>query len=109
MLFHSQRHHWINPRRTVSRHEAGAHRDEHEHHAGGDHRRCVARRQLKQQPRELAGCESAGNPCRGNTECEAGDHDRMTKPLNNSYHDIWMEMHEDLIATLGLKRTEADA
>jgi hypothetical protein len=40
---------------------------------------------------------------------EAGDHDRMTKPLNNSYHDIWMEMHEDLIATLGLKRTASDA
>jgi DNA-binding MarR family transcriptional regulator len=40
---------------------------------------------------------------------EAGDIDRFTKPLANSYHDIWMEWHEDLIATMALTRTAADA
>lgn len=39
----------------------------------------------------------------------AGDRDGFTRPLANSYHDIWMELHEDLIASLGLARTAADA
>jgi hypothetical protein len=38
-----------------------------------------------------------------------GDRDAFTRPLANSYHDVWMEMHEDLIATLKLARTAADA
>jgi hypothetical protein len=40
---------------------------------------------------------------------QAGDRDGFTRPLANSYHDVWMEMHEDLIMTLGLVRTAADA
>ena len=40
---------------------------------------------------------------------EAGEIEGLTKPLANSYHDIWMELHEDLIVTLQLTRTEADA
>jgi hypothetical protein len=40
---------------------------------------------------------------------ESGDRDGFTRPLANSYHDIWMELHEDLIASLGLARTAADA
>jgi len=40
---------------------------------------------------------------------ERGDRDRFTRPLSDSYHDIWMELHEDLIATLRLVRTAADA
>jgi hypothetical protein len=40
---------------------------------------------------------------------EGGDRDRFTRPLSDSYHDIWMELHEDLIATLRLVRTAADA
>jgi hypothetical protein len=40
---------------------------------------------------------------------ERGDRDGFTRPLSNSYHDIWMELHEDLIASLGLARTAADA
>jgi hypothetical protein len=39
----------------------------------------------------------------------AGDRDGFTRPLANSYHDIWMEWHEDMIITLGLVRTAADA
>ncbi len=38
----------------------------------------------------------------------AGDRDGFTRPLANSYHDIWMELHEDLITSLGLARTAAD-
>jgi hypothetical protein len=39
----------------------------------------------------------------------AGDLTALTKPLSESYHDVWMELHQDLIFTLDLVRTEADA
>lgn len=39
----------------------------------------------------------------------AGDHSALTRPLSESYHDVWMELHQDLILTLGLRRTHADA
>jgi hypothetical protein len=39
----------------------------------------------------------------------AGDRDRFTRPLCNSYHDVWMELHQDMLLTLGLSRTSADA
>ncbi len=38
-----------------------------------------------------------------------GQLDRFTAPLSDSYHDIWMELHQDLILTLGVERTAADA
>lgn len=38
----------------------------------------------------------------------AGDGDAMTKPLSGSYHDVWMELHHDLLLTLGRARTAAD-
>ncbi|KQO59718.1 PEP-utilizing enzyme [Curtobacterium sp. Leaf261] len=38
----------------------------------------------------------------------AGDRDALARPLSGSYHDVWMELHEDLIATLGRVRTEDD-
>ena len=34
----------------------------------------------------------------------AGDRDYFTKPLFPSYHTIWFELHEDLLATLGIDR-----
>lgn len=37
----------------------------------------------------------------------AGDHDYFTKPLFPSYHSIWFELHEDLLATLGTERAPA--
>ncbi len=40
---------------------------------------------------------------------EGGDRDGFTRPLAGSYHDIWMELHEDLIGTLRVARTAADA
>lgn len=38
----------------------------------------------------------------------AGDVRAFTRPLSGSYHDIWMELHEDLLATLGRARSELD-
>jgi hypothetical protein len=38
-----------------------------------------------------------------------GDRDYFTKPLIDSYHTIWMEFHEDLIATLGRERQAHEA
>lgn len=40
---------------------------------------------------------------------EAGDDTALTAPLSDSYHDVWMELHQDLILTLGLTRRESDA
>jgi len=34
----------------------------------------------------------------------AGDHDLFTGVLQGSYHDIWMELHEDLVCVLGIDR-----
>lgn len=33
-----------------------------------------------------------------------GDNDWFTKPLIESYHTVWFELHEDLLATLGIDR-----
>jgi hypothetical protein len=38
----------------------------------------------------------------------AGDADAFAKPLTGSYHDVWMHLHEDLLLTLGLARSDRD-
>ena len=35
---------------------------------------------------------------------QAGDVDWFTKPMLPSYHTVWFELHEDLLATLGIER-----
>ena len=35
---------------------------------------------------------------------QAGDVDWFTKPMIPSYHTVWFELHEDLLATLGIER-----
>jgi hypothetical protein len=35
---------------------------------------------------------------------EAGDRDWFTRPLIDSYHTVWSELHEDLLSTLGIAR-----
>jgi DNA-binding PadR family transcriptional regulator len=35
----------------------------------------------------------------------AGDVDWFTKPMLPSYHTVWFELHEDLLATLGIERS----
>ncbi len=37
-----------------------------------------------------------------------GEPGALSRPLNRSYHDVWMELHEDLLLTLGRDRGEAD-
>jgi hypothetical protein len=37
-----------------------------------------------------------------------GDNAAFARPLSNSYHDVWMELHEDLLVTLQRTRTVAD-
>lgn len=37
-----------------------------------------------------------------------GDASAFAAPLRDSYHDIWMELHEDLIISLGRTRDAAD-
>jgi hypothetical protein len=34
----------------------------------------------------------------------AGQHEWFTKPVIDSYHTIWFELHEDLLCTLGIER-----
>ena len=36
----------------------------------------------------------------------AGDHEWFTRPTIDSYHTVWFELHEDLLATLGRSRTD---
>lgn len=38
-----------------------------------------------------------------------GDHAWVTKPIMDSYHTVWFEMHEDLISWSGLTRAEEAA
>jgi hypothetical protein len=38
----------------------------------------------------------------------AGALDALTKPLSGSYHDVWMELHQDLLLALGRTRSAAD-
>ncbi|MHC6214442.1 hypothetical protein [Rhodococcus ruber] len=38
----------------------------------------------------------------------AGDNASFARPLYDSYHDIWMELHEDLILSTGRTRGAAD-
>jgi hypothetical protein len=37
---------------------------------------------------------------------EAGDTDWFTKPLIDSYHTVWFELHEDLLVTLCIERSK---
>jgi len=35
-----------------------------------------------------------------------GDRDWFTKPMIDSYHTVWFELHENLLATLGIQRAK---
>ncbi len=40
----------------------------------------------------------------------AGDHTYVSRPILDSYHTVWFELHEDLIGLAGLTRAgEAEA
>jgi hypothetical protein len=38
----------------------------------------------------------------------SGDAAALARPMSNSYHDVWMEVHEDLLATIGRARSAED-
>ena len=38
----------------------------------------------------------------------SGDNRALAAPLSGSYHDHWMELHQDLLSTLGRERSAAD-
>ena len=40
---------------------------------------------------------------------DAGELEWFTKPLIDSYHTIWFELHEDLLSSLGLERSKESA
>jgi hypothetical protein len=42
------------------------------------------------------------------TRLTAGESEAFTAPRTGSYHDVWMELHADLLATLGRPRSAAD-
>lgn len=47
-----------------------------------------------------------GRRLRGALEkVNAGQHEWFTKPVIDSYHTIWFELHEDLLCTLGIERS----
>jgi DNA-binding MarR family transcriptional regulator len=35
---------------------------------------------------------------------QSGEHDWFTKPMIDSYHTVWFQLHEDLLNTLGIDR-----
>jgi hypothetical protein len=35
----------------------------------------------------------------------AGEHDWFTRPIIDSYHSVWFELHENLLATLNIERS----
>ncbi len=39
----------------------------------------------------------------------AGENEWFAKPLIESYHTVWFELHEDLLATLGIDRASEEA
>lgn len=39
----------------------------------------------------------------------AGDHAWFTSPMIESYHTVWFELHEDLLASLGIDRASEEA
>lgn len=38
----------------------------------------------------------------------AGERSALARPMSDSYHDVWMQLHEDFLLSLGRTREEAD-
>ena len=43
------------------------------------------------------------------TRVEQGEVDWFTKPMIDSYHTVWFQLHEDLLNTLGIERSQEGA
>ena len=46
----------------------------------------------------------AGRFDRAITAVQQGDHAYVARPIMDSYHTVWFELHEELIGLLGLSR-----
>ena len=46
--------------------------------------------------------------CHAHRRIEGGDPSAVARPLSESYHDIWMELHQDLLLCLGRSRSVED-
>lgn len=42
------------------------------------------------------------------TRVQGGDHSAFARPMAHSFHDAWMELHQDFLLSLGRERDEAD-
>jgi len=51
----------------------------------------------------------AGRFERAITRIQEGDHSFVARPIADSYHTVWFELHEELIGLLGLSRAEEAA
>lgn len=49
-----------------------------------------------------------GRLARAARRVDAGDHDWFTGVTIDSYHTVWFQLHEDLLVTLGIDRSEGD-
>jgi hypothetical protein len=43
-----------------------------------------------------------------NDRFQRGEREALARPLSGSYHDVWMELHQDLLLTLDRERVAAD-
>jgi hypothetical protein len=43
------------------------------------------------------------------TRVDAGEHDWLTSPRIDSYHTVWMQLHEDVLLALGADRSDEPA
>ena len=39
---------------------------------------------------------------------KGGDGAALARPLSGSYHDVWMELHQDLLLSLAKERGDSD-
>jgi DNA-binding MarR family transcriptional regulator len=47
--------------------------------------------------------------CNALVRVQSGDHDWFAKPMIDSYHTVWFQLHEDLLNTLGIERSKEAA
>jgi hypothetical protein len=64
-------------------------------------------RRLERRVDVFTGYRSRLRDARG--RLEDGDHDWFTSPRIDSYHTVWMELHEHLLVALGIARGEESA
>lgn len=54
-------------------------------------------------------CPYAARLSHAVSQVRSGAGDWFTRPLMDSYHTVWFELHEDLLLTLGIERSEEES